>query len=103
MLEVGRIRKEEETRWHTQPRTHVTPMAFSVPKRNKKFEVGRRRRRRRRKKVSLMTHATPRGMGKKVHLKTYIPSEDLCSIWRRLCVKQEHIVSRGPTVYSKVG
>ena len=46
------------------------PMAFSVPNRNKKLEVGRRRRRWRRRrrirrrKVSLLTHATTRAMGK---------------------------------------
>ena len=39
------------------------PTAFTVPKRNKKLEVGRRRRRR--EKVSLKTHTTARGMGKK--------------------------------------
>ena len=40
-LEVWRRRKR--TRWHTQPRTHA-PMAFSVPKRNKKWRRRRRRR-----------------------------------------------------------
>ena len=42
-------------------------MVFSVPKRNKKLEVGRRR-----KKVSLKTHATARGMGKKGHATTSV-------------------------------
>ena len=35
----------EQTRWHTLPRTHAPPTAFSVPKRNKKLVVWRRRRR----------------------------------------------------------
>ena len=40
------------------------PMAFSVPNRNKKLEVGRRREEEEGEKVSLLTHATARGMGK---------------------------------------
>ena len=43
------------------------PTAFSVPNRNKKFEVGRRRREEEEgegEKFSLKTHATTRGVGK---------------------------------------